>query len=130
MKRDVIVGWFMAGWAIVVGLTMVVFADRFTSPAWRYAADIPGGYLTWATILIIMGLVMCAALTSRSRRQQPEPAYMAGLILIGLWWLVLSGVFAWTAIQDPHANPLGAPVWAGVGIHYWMCAAFEVRNGN
>lgn len=126
--RDVVIGWFMSIWAITVGATMVVFSDRFTSASWQFARGIPGGYGTWAAILILMGVVMCVALSSRHRRHQPEPAYLAGLILVGLWWIVLGGVFAWTAFRNPTANPFGAPVWVGVGLHYWMCALFEVKH--
>jgi hypothetical protein len=126
LERDHAVAWLLALWPIPVGAVMIVFSERFTSRSWRFAAGIPGGYATWAGMLVVCGVLMVSAMIFGGTRR--EAGYFAGLILVGLWWLILGGLFTYTACIDQLANPLGGAVWTPIGILYWMWAYFEYKH--
>lgn len=127
IARDYTVSWFLAAWPLPVALIIILFSDRFTSASWRFAASMPGGYGMWAGVLISCSALMLLslALSDNARR---TAAYFTGLGLVGLWWVMLGVFFGITAAQDRFANPIGAAVWTGIGILYWIWAFYERRR--
>lgn len=126
LKRDRAVARFLAGWAVLAGATMTLFDDRFTARSWRFGAYMPGGYQMWGGLLLSCGALMIVALMISNRRARAM--YFGGLILVGLWWVLLGLVFLYTACVDPLANPLGVVVWTPLGILYWLWAWYERRR--
>lgn len=128
LKRDAVVAWFLSGWALLTGLTVVSFDERFTARSWRFGGFIPGGYQTWGGVLIACGLLMLAARIGPVRGQRRRSLFIGGLVLTGLWWITLGLMFLYTAIVDPLANPLGVAVWTPLGALYWIWAGYEYRR--
>lgn len=127
LARDHAVAWFLAAWPLLVGLTITLFQDRFTSSNWRFASGVPGGYGTWAGALMVCGVLMLWAMVWGGERR--EAGYLAGLVLVGFWWWLLGAVFIYNAIRDPLANPFGGiSVWIPIGFLYWMTARYEFKR--
>jgi hypothetical protein len=128
LHRDAVVAVFLSVWPLAVGTTVVVFSDRFTSRSWRFASGMPGGFPFWGGILIACGVLMILAHVGAASSRRRRSLMIGGLILVGLWWLILGGLFAFTALRDPLANPLGAVVWSPIGLLYFVWAAYEYRR--
>lgn len=127
LKRDHALAWMLAALPIPCGLTIALFNDRFTSKSWRFASGIPGGYSTWAGVLLVLGAAMIVSLIVEHfhNYQQGIVAFMTSAVGVGAWWFLLGGMFIYTAIIDPLANPLGGVVWTWIGALYWIFAWFE-----
>jgi hypothetical protein len=128
--RDHVVAWLLSALPIPCGLVIAMLNERFTSRAWRFAAGIPGGYAMWGGVLLVLGAVMLIslALTHFHNSDQGIVAFITATIGVGAWWILLGGMFLYTAIRDPLANPLGGVVWLWLGVLHWVWARYERRR--
>jgi hypothetical protein len=112
---------------VPVGIVIALFNDRFTSPAWRFAGGIPGGYQLWAGALLVCGAVMLASLVGQGGPRR-DGMLLAGMALAGLWWFILGGMF-FTASIVARGNPLGAVAWWIICGFYWIWVFYERKRG-
>jgi hypothetical protein len=130
LQRDGAVAWMLAVLPIPTGLIISLLNERFTSHSWRFAGGMPGGYPVWGGVLLVLGAAMVVTLALRhvysSRRL--TGLFIGALAGIGVWWIALGGLFFYTALQDPLANPLGAVVWLWIGGLYFCWGHYE-RQG-
>jgi hypothetical protein len=129
-ERDHVVAWLLAALPIPCGLVIALLSERFTSRSWRFASGIPGGYAAWSGVLLVLGAVMIVslALTHFHNSDQGIVAFITATIGVGAWWILLGGMFIYTAVQDSLANPLGGVVWLWLGVLYLVWAAYEKRR--
>jgi hypothetical protein len=125
IKRDDADTWILAASPIPTGLVMACFSERFTSKAWRFAALVP--YSVWAGVLLMCGAVMLIALIG-VRGPKREAVLFIGMALSGVWWFTLAGVFFYTAVVDPLANPIGIVAWSVIGSFYAVWCWHERRR--
>ena len=91
----------------------------------------PGGYGLWGGVLIVFGALMLFRMlrgNTDAVRPRRDSVFIVGLIAVGLWWMVLGGVFFFTAAVEPLASPIGAVVWTWLGLVYWIWAWHERKR--
>jgi hypothetical protein len=84
----------------------------------------------WGGVLLVLGAVMLVslALTHFHNSDQGIVAFITATVGVGFWWILLGGMFIYTAIQDPLANPLGGVVWLWLGVLHLVWAGYERRR--
>lgn len=114
--------WLLTGLPLPCGLIILLFNDRFTSPAWRVAAAAPGGYNLWGGVLLVCGVVMLARMLLPTVLN--DKLYFVCLAAVAMWWVILGSLSLIAAVHS-HANPLGAVVWPWIGAWYWNAARYQ-----
>lgn len=112
--------WFLALWPVCIAIVIIFLPERFTASAWKFAFAMPGGYATWGGALLVIGSVMAVAVAWHTRRGYY--LYIAGLILVGLWWFVLGAMFLGVSLMDRLANPIGGLGWTPIAFFHWYWA--------
>lgn len=109
---------------------MLLFSDRFTTPAWQFAGKIPGGYPLIGGVLLTFGVLMVVAmvLNRPHHTARRDGLIIGGMTFVGLWWALLGAMFLYTACVDRTANPMGVVVWWLVASIYWTWSHFESRR--
>lgn len=129
VHRDAGITWALATMPIPCGLVMALMPERFTAASWRFAMGMPGGYATWAGLLIVAGLSMVIGLIHHDPTHEHRHAlWVTGMLLAGAWWILLAAVFFFTSIFDPKANPIGVVPWGFIGVLYLWWTWFERRR--
>lgn len=127
LRRDHAVAWMLATLPTPCGLIICLLNERFTSASWRFAGGMPGGYPMWGGVLTVLGAAMIVSLIVEHfyRSQRATIAFVAALIFVGAWWMLLGGLFLYTASTDHLANPLGGVVWTWLGALHFIWAWYE-----
>lgn len=128
-RRDAGITWALAVLPLPCGVIMATLQERFTSASWRFAFGMPGGYSIWAGLLLVSAAAMVFGLINHDPGHEHRRAlWVTGMLLSGLWWVLLSVLFFFTSIADPAANPIGVAPWGFIGLLYFWWTWYERRR--
>lgn len=113
--------------AILVGVAILLGGpERFNhAPSLQAAAQVPGGWVTWGTLAILVGGWTLGA-SHRWHRQRVMWGLLAQTIFFSFWTVTIAA----SAVQQPTSPLTGIAVYGGYSVACSICyvAGHELRK--